>query len=178
MSNSIPTKLEGIYRVADTTFSIPLIDTLIPAVLLSIYSGALKPNGYGRQYLSHVNIPREVSTKVFARFGIDDYLDEPMFGNFIGLHNLDGAAVHPHTDPAPIGYHHVRCNLAIEMSVHGGYPVLDGDILPVRQGFAWICFASIEQHGSTPIEGGRRIVLSLGGLVEKSLAEHIFNQIS
>lgn len=101
-----------------------------------------------------------------------------MFGNFLGNHYLDGAAVHEHTDPAPLGYHHVRCNIALEMPVQGGHPILEGKLIEIKRNDIWICFASIEKHSSAPMTGGERLTLSIGALVEKSTAELIYKAIN
>jgi hypothetical protein len=52
---------------------------------------------------------------------------EPIFKNFIGNHFKDDAFVHPHTDPAPNGFVHTRCNLMLKKPLKGGNPILDGE---------------------------------------------------
>jgi len=140
-------------------------------------SGFPLPNGYGRRFASQCVIDTDFVKEAFAVYGITSLFREPMFGNFIGNNYLDGAFVHLHKDPAPPGYHHVRCNFALQMPTEGGNPLLDGKEVEVKQGDMWICFASIEEHSTTPVKGGERLVLSCGALVEAVLAEKVYEAI-
>lgn len=130
-----------------------------------------------RRYIGHTTIGGEIAADVFGSFGISTIFPEPLFGNFIGNHFGDGGAVHPHTDPAPHGFHHVRCNIAVEMPEFGGMPVNNGVIDTVHTGDVWITFASIEKHWSTPMRGGQRVTLSLGALVPAVEAEAAYDRI-
>lgn len=119
--------------------------------------------GSGRRFAVVNHAPyRE---EAFAEFGLVPEADEPIFGNFTGNHFLDGAFVHEHCDPAPDGYVHARCNLMIKKPTKGGMPVIDGKEVPVEEGDLWLCLSSLENHASTPIEGGERIIFSFGALV-------------
>jgi len=135
------------------------------------------PNGDGRRFLSQCKIDPTIVKEAFSSFGINSFSSEPRFGNFIGNHYIDGAFVHKHTDNAPPGYQHVRCNFAIEMPTAGGNPLLDDEEIKIKVGDIWICFASLECHSTTPIKGGQRLILSCGGLVESELAHKIYNEI-
>lgn len=121
------------------------------------------PNGFGRRYMSHVEAP--FRTEAFAAFGLRDIEHEPMFGTFIGNNYEDGAFVHPHTDPAPKGYAHVRCNWMVKKPRVGGDPILDEEVVSVEAGDLWLCIASLERHATTPISGGERLVYSFGALI-------------
>lgn len=66
----------------------------------------------------------------------------------------------------------------LEMPVQGGQPVIEGKTIEVEAGDIWVCFASIEAHSSLPVNGGRRVTLSLGALVEQSVAEEIYGRIT
>jgi hypothetical protein len=103
--------------------------------------------------------------EAFAEFGLKPHCLEPMFKNFIGNNYLDGAAVQEHTDPAPDGFVHTRCNLMLKKPLKGGNPVLDGEEIQVDQNDLWLCLASLEKHRTTPIEGGERLIFSFGALV-------------
>jgi len=143
-------------------------------VVRGLSTDAFRANGYGRRFAPHVAVDEAVVRDVFSRFGLVWEREEPMFGHFVGNNFLPGAAVHTHKDTAPAGLCHVRCNVAIKMPIVGGNPVLSGVELPVSEGEAWVCFASIEEHGSTPVESGTRVVVSLGGLVDKDKAEAVY----
>jgi hypothetical protein len=129
-------------------------------------AGAFKPNGHGRRYLSVEGLP--FRDEAFAAFGLSQIHEEPQFKNFIGNHYLDKAATHPHTDPAPEGFAHVRVNWMLKKPERGGNPILGGREVEVGEGDLWICFASEELHASTPIFGGQRLICSFGALVEKT----------
>lgn len=109
----------------------------------------------------------------FSAFGLVPTAVEPNYGNFLGNHFKDGAYVHEHTDGAPEGYAHVRCNLMLRKPDVGGNPVLDGEEVEVGEGDLWLCIASHEKHSSTPIQGGERLVFSFGGLVSVEQIERL-----
>lgn len=119
--------------------------------------------GQGRRFATQDKAP--YWREAFMEFGLTPSCAEPIFKNLIGNHFQDGAFVHPHTDPAPEGFVHTRCNLMLRKPVKGGNPVLDGEEIEVEEGDLWLCLASVELHGSTPIYGGERLIFSFGGLV-------------
>lgn len=135
-------------------------------------SGVFIENGYGRRFLSHENSP--FRTEAFAAFGITDLYPEPQFKNFIGNHYLDGAFTHAHTDRAPDGFVHTRCNWMLKKPPVGGDPVLDDEVVKVEPGDLWLCLASMEQHGSTPIADGERLICSFGALVSSGQIHSLF----
>ena len=55
----------------------------------------------------------------------------------------------------------------------GGNPVIDGEEFEVFEKSLWLCVASKEQHASTPIKGGERLIFSFGGLVETNQVERL-----
>lgn len=121
------------------------------------------PASPGRRFAPHQDAP--MAADAFAAFGLVIDMQEPMFGNLVGNHFQDGAAVHPHKDPAPQGFAHVRCNWMLKKPQRGGNPVLDGEEFDVFEGDLWICIASQERHWSTPIFGGERLTYSFGALI-------------
>ena len=130
-------------------------------------------NVFGRRFIPHVKIP--LYTEAFAAFGITDTAPEPLFGTFIGNNHEDGVSVHEHTDPAPDGFAHVRCNWMLKKPTVGGDPVLDGEVVPVQEGDLWLCIASHERHATTAIYGGERLICSFGALVECGNLQHLAN---
>lgn len=146
-------------------------------VVRGIPTSKFLQNGYGRRFAPHTPVDDAVVRTLFKRFGFDWVKEEPMFGHFVGNNFLPGAAVHRHRDSAPEGYHHVRCNVALKMPVEGGKPILSGVELPVSEKEAWICFASLEYHSSSPVVFGNRIVVSLGGLIDAEEAEAALEKI-
>jgi hypothetical protein len=111
--------------------------------------------------------------EAFKEFGLTPDLEEPVSKNFTGNHYLNGAYVHEHTDAAPSGYVHVRCNLMINKPKFGGMPVINGQELCVDEGDLWLCLASLEKHSSTPISGGERVIFSFGALINKQKIDQI-----
>jgi hypothetical protein len=153
-------------------------EQLGPVVAHTFASADFTPNQYGRRFAGHVPVDAVTTAKAFALFGLTKAADEPMYGNFVGHNFADGAFVHPHTDPAPVGFHHVRCNIVIKLPDNGGMPILGGAEVPVKVGDVWVCFASLEEHASTPVLGGERIVLSLGALARRDAAEAVFKELT
>ena len=130
--------------------------------------------GSGRRYAVQDTAP--YWNEAFMEFGLKPVEVEPIFKNLTGNHYQDGAFVHPHTDPAPDGFVHTRCNLMLKKPKEGGNPVLDGEELVVEEGDLWLCIASMELHSSTPIKGGERLVFSFGGLVPIEQIKNIVAQ--
>lgn len=128
-------------------------------------------NGKGRRYA--ITSSLEYWKEAFLEFGLVPEGVEPIFQNFTGNHFIDGACVQSHKDTAPEGYYHVRCNLMIKKPKQGGNPVLDGEEVEVKEKDLWLCIASLEEHYSTPIAGGERIIFSFGGLVPKQQIDNI-----
>lgn len=139
----------------------------------SMSSGNFIHNGYGRKYLPLDNAP--FRNEAFSAFGIKELHPEPRFKNFIGNHYADGAFTHTHSDATIEGFVHARCNWMIKKPPVGGDPILGEEVFSVEEGDLWICLASIEKHGSTPIAGGERLIFSFGALVKIANLRHIFS---
>lgn len=133
------------------------------------FSSGFKSNGYGRRYAMQDQHP--LLLKAFQEFDLTPQYVEPVFKVFTGNHYLDGAHTHKHTDSTLSGFVHVRCNLMIKKSPKGGNPVIDDVEIDVQEGDLWLCAASEEEHSSTPIQGGERIIMSFGGLVPRKQFE-------
>jgi len=128
-----------------------------------IENNNFQDNGFGRKY--KIQDSANHWEDAFFEFGLRPTSIEPIFKNFIGNHFKDEAFVHPHTDPAPEGFVHTRCNLMLKKPTRGGNPVIDGEEINIEQNDLWLCLASLETHSSTPIKEGERLVFSFGGLV-------------
>ncbi len=122
--------------------------------------------GKGRRFLSFSDA--EFREEAFAAFGIYELYEEPLYKNFIGNHYLDGAFTHLHKDHAPDRFLHVRCNWLLKKPIEGGNIIIGNKEIQVNVGDLWICFASEEIHGTTPIKGGERMICSFGALVPKT----------
>ena len=129
--------------------------------------------GDGRRFASQDIAP--FWKESFDEFGLEPDCVEPMYKNLTGNHFQDGAFVHSHTDPAPDGFVHTRCNLMMRKPKEGGNPVIDGEELNIEEGDLWLCLASMELHSSTPITGGERMIFSFGGLVPIKQIENILS---
>jgi hypothetical protein len=137
------------------------------------FSGSVAPE-YNAMRINKMGDGRKFSSKnkcnywseAFNSFGIIPSCVEPMFMNMTCLQYKDQAFVHEHKDTAPNGFVHVRCNLMLKKPPTGGNPVIDGKELLVNEGDLWLCLSSLENHASTPIAGGERLVFSFGGLVD------------
>jgi hypothetical protein len=137
-----------------------------------------KPNGYGRKFIPHVPVEEQHVQRIFSEFGIPIKQTDPFFGVFFGRHYKDGACVHLHTDPVVNDEsHHVRCNIVVKQADEGGAALASGHEVPLCAGDMWVVFASIEEHGSTPIRGPERMILSFGAVVDKRVAESAYADV-
>lgn len=125
----------------------------------------------GRRFIAHTKT--SMAADAFREYGLSVVNYEPLFGHMIGNNYADGAFVHTHTDPAPAGFAHVRCNWMIKKPPIGGDPVLDGELVQVEEGDLWLCIASMEEHGTTAIYGGERLIYSFGALIPVVGLSHI-----
>lgn len=130
------------------------------------------PNGTGRRFAS---VPQaEGWAEAFAAFNLTPTVVEPIYKNFTGHHYAEGARTGAHTDEAPEGFAHVRCNVLVKLPPRGGLPFIDGETLSVEPNDLWLCLASEESHGSTPIAGGDRVIFSYGALIPKTVILGVF----
>lgn len=129
--------------------------------------------GFGRRFF----IQNEMLfwNEAFQEFNLVPDEIEPMFKNLIGNHYLDGAHTHKHTDSSPSGYVHTRCNLMIKKPNIGGNPIIDGEEFNVEVNDLWLCLASLEEHSSTPIYGGERLIFSFGALIKLDKIKNILH---
>jgi len=121
------------------------------------------PNGFGRRY--SMREKADGFEDAFAAFGLKPHSVEPVFKILTGNHYIDGVHTHMHQDTAPEGFAHVRCNTMLRKPTTGGMPLFGEESIEVEIGDLWIVLASLEQHGSTPMFGGERVIFSYGALV-------------
>lgn len=133
----------------------------------------LNTSGYGRRFSTQEEAPFYL--EAFKEFNLVPNKIEPIYKNMIGNNYLDGAYVHEHTDEAPDGYVHTRCNLMIKKPNIGGNPIIDGEEFNIEVNDLWLCLASLEKHSSTPIYGGERLIFSFGALIKKDEIDSILN---
>jgi hypothetical protein len=149
-----------------------------------------KRNGYDenrRRFCNLNSFPELTLTqdvKQFAKIayeqiGVSEFVEEHMFGNFVGV-NSHGGNVHQHTDPRhDNGYYHIRFNFLLQKPIIGGNPIINGIEYQLTEGQSWINYASEWMHGSTPVDGNReRIVLSLGAYIHPDVVAKITERIN
>ncbi len=137
----------------------------------------LRNNGPGRHFLRIHQLPERpdlhaaVAERVRARVaGHDDSVLEPMLTNYLSIISESGA-VHPHTDSAPAGTRHLRCNLFLQLPDAGGRPIIGAAEVDVTERGLLCFFPSSALHASEPTEGARkRVMLSFGLLVPEGFA--------
>jgi hypothetical protein len=49
----------------------------------------------------------------------------------------------------------------------GGDMIIEDSITPLEKNDLWLILASLENHGSTPIQEGERLVYSFGALIKE-----------
>lgn len=74
-----------------------------------------------------------------------------------------GGSIKPHVDQIENNVHHVRCNVFVSTTEHGGIPIIDGTPYAVAARSLLCFFASEQMHSCDPVEDPtRRIVCSYG----------------
>ena len=132
---------------------------------------------FGRRYAKQKS-NEELWKKSFSEFNLFPTLKEPVLGDLVMNHYENEACTHIHKDSAPEGYVHIRANLMLEKPSVGGDVIVDDEIIEVNKNDLWLILASLENHGSTPIENGQRLVYSFGAIIEKDKIKHLTkNQI-
>ena len=58
----------------------------------------------------------------------------------------------------------------------GGNIIIDEKIYNVEKNDLWLILASLENHGSTPIENGERLIYSFGAIIEKDKINKILKE--
>jgi hypothetical protein len=112
--------------------------------------------------------------KSFEAFNIIPEKEEPVFGNLLMNHFEEKACTHIHRDSAPKGYVHIRANVMLKKPKIGGDIIIDKEQFSVKENDLWLILASLENHGSTPIYEGERLLYSFGCLIKK---ENLINVI-
>ena len=116
----------------------------------------------------------EFSKHAYNQIGVESFVQEHVYGNFIGV-NFEGGSVHEHRDPKnDKGFIHTRFNFLLQKPEQGGEPIIDGIEYPMEEGQSWINLASEWLHGSTPVIGIRpRVVLSLGAYIHPGMIKYL-----
>ena len=123
------------------------------------------------------NLAKDIRQKTFTSIGINEFLEEPIWGILLGVHNEFGF-IHENTDRADNGFYHFRLNFLISKPIEGGMPIIDGQEFEVSEGESWVNIASKWKHKSTPVIGKKaRVVLSLGSLVKYQIVDSIMKEM-
>jgi len=131
------------------------------------------PNGPGHDVAIEDSDPNWEAA--FASFSLHPVCVEPRYKIFTGVQFATGVSTREHTDKASKGFVHVRCNVMLKKPKLGGNPIIDGEVVDVNQHDLWLCLASMEEHGSEPVYGSRRVIKSFGGLVPLEQVHRIIN---
>ena len=108
--------------------------------------------------------------EAFKEFDLFPEQVEDRLGVMLLKHDEEGAYTQIHKDPAPVGYVHVRANVMLKKPPIGGDAIINGKVFVLEENDLWLIFPNIEDHGSTAIEGGERLIYSFGALInEKKL---------
>ena len=125
------------------------------------------PVSFGRRFAKQ-NSNKELWQKSFAAFNLFPTQKEPKLGDLLMNHYEDDACTHIHKDSAPKGYVHIRANVMIKKPNKGGDIIIDDEIIEVKENDLWLVLASLENHGSTPIQNGERLIYSFGAIIEEN----------
>ena len=127
---------------------------------------------FGRRFARQPSKP-DLWEKSFSEFNLRPEKEELMYGNLLMNHYEDKACTHVHKDFAPEGYVHVRANVMLKKPAIGGDIIIDGKTMCVEKNDLWLILASLEDHGSTPIEKGERLLYSFGALIKTENIKNI-----
>ena len=125
------------------------------------------PVSFGRRFAKQ-NSDKELWQKSFAAFNLFPTQKEPELGDLLMNHYQNDACTHIHKDPAPKGYVHIRANVMIKKPNEGGDIIIDNETIEVKENDLWLVLASLENHGSTPIQNGERLIYSFGAIIEEN----------
>jgi len=111
--------------------------------------------------------------KSFSEFRLFPKKQEPVLGDLLMNHHEENACTHIHRDTAPNGYAHIRANVMLKKPKKGGDIIIDEEIFFVEPNDLWLIIASLENHGSTPIANGERLIYSFGAIIKMEELEKI-----
>lgn len=117
----------------------------------------------GRSYAKQDTI--KFFKEAFKEFDLFPDQVEDRLGVMLLKHDQDGAYTQIHRDPAPIGYIHARANVMLKKPPQGGDAIINGQTFELEENDLWLIFPNMEDHGSTPISGGERLIYSFGALI-------------
>tara|TARA_R100001224_G_C3927487_1_gene117496 strand:+ start:138 stop:545 length:408 start_codon:yes stop_codon:yes gene_type:complete len=129
---------------------------------------------FGRRFAKQ-NSNKELWQKSFAAFNLFPTQKEPELGDVLMNHYQDDACTHIHKDPAPKGYVHIRANVMIKKPNKGGDIIIDNETIKVEENDLWLVLASLENHGSTPIQSGERLIYSFGAIIKEINIKDLIN---
>jgi hypothetical protein len=132
------------------------------------------PVSFGRRFAKQ-NSNKKLWQKSFAAFNLFPTKKEPELGDLLMNHYQDDACTHIHKDPAPKGYVHIRANVMIKKPNKGGDIIIDGETIEVKENDLWLVLASLENHGSTPIQSGERLIYSFGAIIKETNVKGLIN---
>lgn len=120
----------------------------------------------GRKYATQKEnyFLREVA---FNEFGITKFRKEKRLGDLVLWHYSAGAHAPIHKDVIEPDKYHIRCNVMMRKPKIGGNVIIDNEEIELEKNDLWIVIANLEEHGSTPIEDGDRIIFSMGCVIDK-----------
>lgn len=118
------------------------------------------------------------AVSAYKSIGVDSFIPEHIFGNFIGV-NFEGGAVHEHRDPKnEKNFIHTRFNFLLQKPEGGGDPIINGVVYPMNEGQGWLNLASEWLHGSTAVIGKKeRVVLSLGAYIHPGVIKNLTDEM-
>jgi len=132
----------------------------------------LNRGGPGRRFAPQ-NSNFELWKEAFKQFNLFPTEKDPLYGDLLMNHYQDDSFTHIHQDDAKEGCAHIRANLMIKKPKSGGNIIIDNKIYEVEVNDLWLVIASMEQHGSTPIKDGERLIFSFGASIKKEELEKI-----
>tara|TARA_R110002049_G_scaffold228105_4_gene400305 strand:- start:24 stop:500 length:477 start_codon:yes stop_codon:yes gene_type:complete len=112
--------------------------------------------------------------KAYAEFNLNPKKEDPYLGCIVMNHYEKGSFTQRHKDTTESGFIHARVNLMLKKPTEGGNIFIDDEIINVEKNDLWIILTNLEEHGSTPIGEGERLIYSFGSLIPVKEMKHLY----
>lgn len=133
---------------------------------------AENPVSPGRRYAPQ-KLNFDLWKKAYSEFNLNPTREDSYLGCIVMHHFQDGAFTQRHKDKTEPGFVHVRANIMLKKPPEGGDIFIDDEVINVEEKDLWIILTNLEEHGSTPIKGGDRLIYSFGSLIPTQEINHI-----
>ena len=110
---------------------------------------------------------KNINKHILKEYGLSTRTKHDNHDGIFLSYSTKGHSVYIHQDKNPDDKHtHVRFNYMLSKP-KGGDPIIDNDIIEIKQDEVWVCIAGNTKHGTTPIKDNKpRIMISFGHFIK------------